>query len=78
MLSPFVAPRAKDLKDGKLDKVADKLNAAIAQARDANKDEDRELTFIFTKKGIVVAWEYTGGVNEEDNTEDELLAALGL
>lgn len=80
MISPFVAPRAKDFQDNMLDEVASKLNAAIEEARKDNKDKNRQLTFIFTKKGIVVAWENTGEriVNEEDNTEDELLAALGV
>jgi hypothetical protein len=80
MISPFVTPRAKGFQDNLLDEVAGKLNAAIDEARKDNKDENRQLTFILTKKGIVVAWENTGElvVNEEDNTEDELLAALGV
>ena len=80
MISPFVTPRAKGFRDSQLDETAEKLNAAIEEATKSNKDSDRRLTFLFTEKGIVLAWEHIGGrfLTEDDNTEQELLEALGL
>lgn len=79
-LTPFVTPRSKTFRDKELDDTADKLNAIIEEATKNNKDKDRRLTFLFTEKGIVLAWEHIGGrfLTEDDNTEKELLDALGL
>ena len=80
MLSPFVAPKAKAFRDSQLEETAEKLNDTIEKAAKKNKDKDRQLTFLMTEKGIVVAWEHIGGrfLTEDDNTEQEMLEALGL
>ena len=80
MLTPFVTPRSKGFCDKQLDETADKLNAIMEEATKNNKDKDRRLTFLFTGKGIVLTWEHIGGrfLTEDDNTEEELLDALGL
>lgn len=66
--------------DKDLDETAEKLNSIIEETTRDNKDKDRRLTFLVTGKGIVLAWENTGGrfLTEDDNTEKELLDALGL
>jgi hypothetical protein len=79
-IKPFITPKSEPFQDVDLDETAHKLNAIIQEAHARNLDNSRKLTYLFTGKGIVLAWENTGVtlLSEDDNTENELLAALGL
>lgn len=77
VVASFVGPKEESaFHDDALTRCTNEINALLGNIREKNRDKSRELEFLITPKGLLLAW--TNHAIGPDDDEAEINRALGI